>query len=177
MALGGARQRELGDRLALGIAVALALFLGGLAVFRSSEPHSQTRSDDRCDPRPVAFERDGSASIAPRNDLRETIVHATRRLTGRITNRRGRSGILRTSPLRCRESQCRHHRRVQRRREVHAAQDPHRIPNVAGREIRGRVRNLEVGTGFNQELTGREKRVPSASFREWRRSGTRSRGP
>ena len=65
---------------AIGVAVALVLFVGGLAVFRSSEPASRTRSDGDRDRGARALEEVPAGRDAGGvRDARESLSHAARR--------------------------------------------------------------------------------------------------
>ena len=89
------------------------------------------------------------------NALRRTAGCRTKRhiaKSGRCETRRSRSGKARSWGY-----------RTERRRQVDAAQaaSARHVPTEGRAEIRGRVGSLlEVGTGFHQELTGRENVYP-----------------
>ena len=185
-ALGGARQRCAGglDRRALGIAVGAGTLPGRprrLSVVRAPIRRHDLMTDLRSTP--SRFRRStGSASYrAAYGTLRETIVHATEATDG--TGARG--GM----------------REIWALKDVSFEVPESQVLGIIGRdgagkstllkiltrivsptsgraEIRGRVGSLlEVGTGFNQELTGRENVYLNGAILGMKRKVRVSRGP
>ena len=153
-------------QLAVSVGVAVALFVVGLAVFRFVG--AALRGHDLM---AVAIEVESLSKKyrlgeyhAAYGTLRETIVHATKRLTGREHNRpRSEIWALRDVSFEVPEGQVLGviGRNGAGKSTLLKILTRIAAPTSGRAEIRGRVGSLlEVGTGFNQELTGPREHLP-----------------